>query len=310
MQKLTVYTNHVEQIITDKNLEIDFTNSEFLLLDTEKFDSNGSLDYLIFTLKEESKIQSENIIILEIGLAILNVGIHVLMIFFIFDLLKKQSEKEIQLEKLASIGEFSARLAHDLRNPLTVLKGGLELLFSKNSPNYDKKSLEITDMMKNAISRMAHQLEDVMEFVRTDKISLEKSSMLGVLRSSIEHVSVPESVEITLPGSDYTLNCDESKLEIVFVNLLSNAIDAINDEGKIQIRIKNLDGFLNIEFEDSGSGIDQNNLAKIFEPLFTLKQKGTGLGLTSCKSIVELHGGTINVTTNPTVFSIRLPTNL
>jgi signal transduction histidine kinase len=309
-QKLTVYTDHVEKILREKNLKIDFTDSEFLNLDTEKFDSNGSLDYLIFTLMEESKIQSKNIIILEIGLAILNVGIHIMMIIFILDILQKQSDRQIRLEKFASIGELSARLAHDLRNPLTVIKGGVELLTSKNPSFSDKQSLERIRMVNSAINRMTHQLEDVMDFVRINKLSLEKNSVLGIIQSSIKHVSVPESAEITYPNSDYDLKCDKAKLEIVFVNLLSNALDAIGNEGKIQIRMKSLNGFLNIEFEDSGIGIDQNNLTKIFEPLFTLKQKGTGLGLAICKSIVEQHGGTISVTINPTVFSIKLSANL
>jgi signal transduction histidine kinase len=310
MQKLIVYTNHVEKIIKDGNLEIDFTDLEFLNLDTEKFDSNGSLDYLIFTLMEESKIQSNNIIILEIGLAILNVGIHVMMIIFILDILKKQSAKEIRLEKLASIGELSARLAHDLRNPLTVIKGGMELLLPKNSSVSDKQSIERVKMMENAIYRMTHQLENVMDFVRTSKLSLEKNSVLEIIHSSVKRVSIPDSVEITYPDSDYDLKCDKNKLEIVFVNLLSNALDAINNEGKIKIRMKSTNNFLGIEFEDSGPEINQNDLSKVFEPLFTLKQKGTGLGLASCKNIIEQHNGTIGVITDPTIFSIRLPTNL
>lgn len=291
-------------------MKIDFKDSEFLTLDTEKFDSNGSLDYFIFLLIEESKIQSSNIIILEIGLAILNVGIHVMMIIFILDILRKQSEKEIKLEKLASIGELAARLAHDLRNPLAVLKGGMELLASKEISFSEKQTAKRIEMMKTAMSRMTHQLEDVMDFVRTSKLSLEKISILGVIQSAITRVSVPESVDLTYLDSDYTLNCDKVKLEIVFVNLLSNALDVINNDGKIQIRMKTNDKFLEIELEYSGSGITEKDVSKVFEPLFTLKQKGTGLGLASCKSIVEQHGGTISVTNNPTMFLIKLPTNL
>lgn len=309
-QKLSVYTSHVKEIIKEGTLEIDFTNSEFLNLDTEKFDSNGSLDYLIFTLMEESKIQSNNIIILEIGLAILNVGIHVMMIIFILDILKKQSSKEIRLEKLASIGELSARLAHDLRNPLTVIKGGMELLFPKNSPVSDKQDLERIKMIENAVYRMTHQLENVMDFVRTTKLVLEKNSISEIINSSIKRISVPNSVQIEYPDMDYEIRCDKIKLEIVFVNLISNALDAIKNKGEIKIRMKKIDKFVEIEFEDSGPEIDKNVLPKIFDPLFTLKQKGTGLGLASCKSIIEQHNGTIGVTVNPTTFLIKLPTNL
>jgi len=310
LQKMNVYTNHVEQILEDGDLQIDFTNSEFITLDTEKFDSNGSLDYFISLLDEESRIQSQNIILLEIGLAILNVGIHVMMIIFILDILRKQSEKEIKLEKLAAIGALAARLAHDLRNPLTVLKGGLELLTSNEISFTEKQSAERVKKMKTAMSRMTHQLEDVMDFVRTSKLSLEKTSILGIIQSAITHVSVPDSVDLACTDSDYTLNCDKVKLEIVFVNLLSNALDAINNDGKIQIKMKRNDKFLEIALEDSGKGIAEKDLSHVFEPLFTLKQKGTGLGLASCKSIIEQHGGMISVTNNPTIFLIKLPTNL
>jgi len=310
IEKSTIFTNHVEKILEDGHLDIDFTNNEFVTLDTEKFDSHGSLNYLISIMMEESKIQSNNIIILEIGLAILNVGIHVLMIIFISDILRKQSEKEIKLEKLAAIGALAARLAHDLRNPLAVLKGGMELLTSNEISFTEKQSAERVKMMKTAMSRMTHQLEDVMDFVRTSKLSLEKTSILGIIQSAIKRVSVPDSVDLTCTDSDYTLNCDKVKLEIVFVNLLSNALDAIHNDGKIQIRMKRNDKFLEIELEDSGNGIAEKSLSHVFEPLFTLKQKGTGLGLASCKSIVEQHGGTISVTNNPTVFLIKLDTDL
>ena len=155
-----------------------------------------------------------------------------------------------------------------------------------------------------------HQLEDVLDFVRTSELSLEKSSVLGIIQSSIKRVSMPESVVIRCPNTDYELKCDKVKLEIVFVNILSNALDSINDEGKIQIRMNGLDRFLRIEFEDSGPGIDKHVISKVFDPLFTLKQKGTGLGLASCKNIIEQHNGTISVTNNPTIFSIKLSKNL
>jgi signal transduction histidine kinase len=121
---------------------------------------------------------------------------------------------------------------------------------------------------------------------------------------------MPKSVNLILPDCDYDLKCDKMKLEIVFVNLLSNALDAIHHEGNIKIQMKKIDNFLEIEFEDSGSGIEHDKLEQIFEPLFTLKQKGTGLGLASCKSIVEQHNGTITARNNPTVFSVKLSTNL
>ncbi len=92
-----------------------------------------------------------------------------------------------------------------------------------------------------------------------------------------------------------------------FDNLLNNSIQAINDDGKITIRIIDLENEGEIEVEDSGDGVSDEIISKVFEPLFTTKKKGTGLGLASCKSIVEQHGGVIYVRNNPTVFTIKLP---
>jgi two-component system sensor histidine kinase HydH len=96
-------------------------------------------------------------------------------------------------------------------------------------------------------------------------------------------------------------------LEVVFSNLLKNASQAVNDSGEITIRIidKNDDVF--VEIEDSGPGILETNMEQIFEPLFTTKQTGTGLGLASCKSIIEKHGGTLSVRNKPTVFTVQIP---
>ena len=99
-------------------------------------------------------------------------------------------------------------------------------------------------------------------------------------------------------------------MEIVFVNLLLNAVDAVHREGKIAIRLKSIDNFIEIKVEDSGPGIDSESISQVFEPLFTLKQKGTGLGLASCKNIIEQHDGTIKVSNNPTTFTIMIPSNL
>ena len=119
-----------------------------------------------------------------------------------------------------------------------------------------------------------------------------------------------QQVAIDLPKTDTSLICDASKLEIVFSNLILNAIQAMNGIGSIHIRIKNEEKTITIEIEDTGPGIPQDLLPKIFEPLFTTRQIGTGLGLVSCKSIIEKHGGTLTVQTQTnkgTTFFIELP---
>jgi signal transduction histidine kinase len=111
-----------------------------------------------------------------------------------------------------------------------------------------------------------------------------------------------------MPKNDVKIICDSEQTAVVFENLITNAIQAIGEEkGEISIRFIENDASISIEVEDSGKGINDEDMPKIFEPLFTTKQSGTGLGLASCKKIIAMHNGTINVKNNPTVFSVILP---
>ncbi|WP_428324411.1 two-component system sensor histidine kinase NtrB [Nitrosopumilus sp.] len=308
--KLIIYTNHVEEILKEENPKLNFNNLAFTNLDTAKFDTNGALDYLLSLMLEENEIYSKNLLILQIGLAILNVGVHVMVLLIILDLLRKQSEKEKRLEKLASIGELASRVSHDIRNPLTTIKGVVDLLTSQKSTVTDEKDIQRLELIKKSVTQINHQVEDVLDYVRTNKISLEKASLHEIINQAAKRVSIPDSVDISYPEKDYSIKCDKLKMEIVFVNLLLNAVDAVHRDGKIAVRMKNVDNFIEIQVEDSGPGINSESLSEIFEPLFTLKQKGTGLGLASCKNIIEQHEGSIKVSNNPTTFTIMIPSNL
>jgi signal transduction histidine kinase len=103
------------------------------------------------------------------------------------------------------------------------------------------------------------------------------------------------------------IKCDAEKIEVAIANLLTNSIQAMDGEGTINIRVNDYDKFYIIEIEDSGPGIPEEILSKIFDPLFTTKPKGTGLGLATVKNIVEQHGGSIYVKNKPTIFTISLP---
>ncbi|MDC4231310.1 MAG: HAMP domain-containing histidine kinase [Nitrosopumilus sp.] len=310
VEKLNIFTNHIQEIIDKDYSPNQLAGSEFLILDTEKFDASGSLAYLISLFQREHDLQSSNIIVLEYGFAIFNVGIHVLMIMIILNILKKQSEREVRFQKFASIGELAARISHDLRNPLSVIKMGVDLLISNNPSLPEEKRIARAKMVNNAISRMTHQLEDVMDFVRISNLNLENGSIQEIIDASIRRITIPDSVKLTLPKTDYTLNCDRIRIETVFVNLLTNALDAIDKNGTIEIKFKDTKNYLEIYFQDSGPGIEQENMSKVFEPLFTSKQHGTGLGLASCKNILKEHNGTITFSNNPTTFLLKIPKNL
>jgi signal transduction histidine kinase len=118
---------------------------------------------------------------------------------------------------------------------------------------------------------------------------------------------IPEDIKITLPEEDHIIACDDYQMGIAFNNLILNSIESLEEGGEIKINVNKQPGNITIEFQDSGPGISKNILEKIFEPMFTTKQKGTGLGLASCVRVIKQHKGTINVQNNPTRFLIKLP---
>jgi len=221
--------------------------------------------------------------------------------------LREKTKKLAQAERLSAIGELSARLAHDLRNPLTVLKGVVEIARARTNSGETYFSTKQIDMMERAIARMSNQIDDVLEFVKIQSLHTTKNSLLDTIGLSLAKINKSSNVKIHIPDNSVEFVYDADKLEIVFDNLLNNSIQAINDDGKITIRIVDLENEVEIEVEDSGDGVSDEIISKVFEPLFTTKKKGTGLGLASCKSIVEQHGGSISVRNEPTIFTIKLP---
>ena len=233
------------------------------------------------------------------------------------ELRKKYLEKQVELktdaliksQKMAIIGELTSRLAHDLRNPLSVIKTAHGIM--KEKPKMDlKQRLEYNERIDRSLQRIIHMVNDVLGFVRISDLELGESSTLAILESAIDSIDIPKDIEVVIPTNDFQINCDYRKLEAVFANLLTNSIQAIEKKGKIELRLNDSGDSIKIEVEDTGPGISQSVVPKIFDPLFTTKTNGTGLGLAICKTIIEQHGGTISVKSNPTTFTIILPKNL
>ncbi len=217
--------------------------------------------------------------------------------------------EEHKTKRLSAIGELSARIAHDLRNPLSVVHNTLEIIKFQN-PSFEKDN-------QSKFERMTHQIDEVMEYVVPNPLKLEQNvSLLEVINSSVLNVNA-NGAKIHVPDNDVIIECDPEKLEIVFTNLLLNAAQAMDDCGMICFRIKDHQitgdvqkSYVTIEIEDTGPGIPQSLLDKIFDPLFTTRQMGTGLGLVSCKNIIEKHGGYIDIKTEVnkgTTFIINIP---
>jgi two-component system sensor histidine kinase HydH len=222
--------------------------------------------------------------------------------------IKELSRELVKTERLSAIGELAARLSHDLRNPLSVIKSSVEITMLRNNDKFSTQDKEVMQRINKAIIRMTNQIDDVLNYVKQTPIEKNKVTLSTCIKNVIGWISIPTRIEITVKENDVIIFADEGKLEIVFSNIIRNAIEAIGDNsGSIEIKIQDIGEQVIIEIIDSGEGIKEDNMNMIFEPLYTTKQIGTGLGLVSCKNIIEQHDGKITVKNNPTTFTITLP---
>ena len=224
---------------------------------------------------------------------------------------QKQKISELRLReekaaKLQTIGLLASRLAHDIRNPLSVIKATVEIM--SINKNTDAESNAIA-RINGAISRISYQIDNVLDFVRSKPLVLEDADIATIVNRAIKSMTIPEQISVKHDLSPIKIRCDPKQLEVVFVNLIRNAVEALDGAGVISISAIEKGNFVHISVEDSGKGVPADIMDKIFEPLFTTKQTGTGLGLISCKNIVEMHGGKITVSSNPSIFTVVLPKN-
>ena len=223
------------------------------------------------------------------------------------DTIQRKSNEIIKKERLPMLGTMASRLAHDLKNPLTVVKAYSDILSRQleDKMNYEMKMK--VSKLKNSIADMSNIIEDVLDFSRTVELDMHENSVFKILMTALENVEKPKQISVNINYSDIRIICDSKKIESIFSNLLSNSIQAFDEIGEINVRITDDNNHVFISVEDTGPGILEEDMPRIFEPLFTTKQKGTGLGLSICKNIINLHGGDIIVKNTPTTFIVTLP---
>jgi len=223
---------------------------------------------------------------------------------------KLKTEQLLKGEKLTAIGELSARIAHDMRNPLSIIKNTAEMIKTGHK-NMDSNDKELWNRHERAIYRISHQVDDVLDYVKDRPIKKKPAKISVILHDTLERIEIPDKIKINLQKTEAIIPCDSERLEVVFVNMIMNAIQAIgNKKGEVYINITDEPSdIILISIKDSGPGIPKKLIPKIFDPLFTTRQIGTGLGLPSCKNIIEKHGGSIDVSSpkgKGATFLIRL----
>lgn len=227
--------------------------------------------------------------------------------------LRQREERDREREKrLASLGEMSAVLAHEIKNPLASLKGNAQLLKAmfgaddgiKNPAKAKSKAERVVD---EAV-RLEQLVGDLLEFVRTGEIRRVESDPGAVVReAAISVASATEHLEIDTEAAPKSWSLDSGRIREVIVNLVDNAAAA---GPPVKVTVRGERRRLVIEVADQGPGIAEDDREKIFEPFFTGKTQGTGLGLAVVRRVIEQHGGTISVLANPgggALFRMEIP---
>lgn len=216
-------------------------------------------------------------------------------------------ERERERERrLASLGEMSAVLAHEIKNPLASLKGNAQLLaamLDKARPPGDEadplaKARKKSERVVDEAMRLEQLTNDLLQFVRTGEIRRAPADPGAVVREAAESVAAGGSGELTvdIAGAPRSWSLDAGKIRQVVVNLVDNALAA---GAPVRASVRTAAGQLVIEVADRGPGVPEEERERIFEPFFTGKTQGTGLGLAVVRRVIEQHGGTIAVLANP-----------
>lgn len=217
--------------------------------------------------------------------------------------------KSMKQERFAIMGELSSRIVHDLKNPLTVLKASNDLLRIHKS-NSDEKTIRLLNNQDKALSQMGNQIDEILDFVKSGQTKTKKANIADSMNYLLDSLPIPEEITVKSDLKDVMVDCNPGQIETVFANLIKNAIQAMNSKGKLTVNINSKDKLAQIQISDTGAGIPEEKIEEIFTPLYTTKKEGTGLGLVSCKSIVESYGGKILVKNNPdygVTFTVELP---
>lgn len=229
--------------------------------------------------------------------------------------LEEKQQQLINSSKLASLGEMAGGIAHEINNPLQIISGNIELLELKH-----EKDEELSEI-KSTVSRINKIIEGLRTFSRDEKLSkIEEVKLIDIINDTLSFCKEKFKnkgilIEINI-DSQTTINCNYIEMSRVFLNLLNNSFDAILEESygvkkSIYICSEIMDKTLFIKFYDSGKKITKEVNEKIFTPFFTTKSlgKGTGIGLSLSKGIVEKHGGKLYLNPEPKSFIIEFPVN-
>ncbi len=234
----------------------------------------------------------------------------------ITDITNRKINEELLLksEKLNVVGQLAAGVAHELRNPLTSLKGFLHLLRTNiGNPSESKKYMDIMSMEFDRIQQIINEFlviskPSVVKFeIQNVRFLIEEVISLLETEANLNNVQIDTSIHPNIPS----IRCDANQMKQVFINVIKNAIEAMPNGGSVSVNIRPEDDHhISISIMDEGMGIEKERIDRLGEPFYSTKEKGTGLGLMVCQQIIHSHRGKIIFNSKPekgTTVMITLP---
>jgi len=237
-------------------------------------------------------------------------------IFHDISLIKKAERAALRAEKLAATGRLVRTLAHEVRNPINNINLAAEHLKSLDLPEESNLYLDIVGRNSSRINEL---IKELLNSSRPSEMQMKESVLQSVIDEIVniskDRISLKNiDLQVDYPGDLIIVFWDADKIVLALLNILTNAIEAIeHNNGRISILVKKDKDNIIIEITDNGSGISEENLPRLFEPYYTSKRNGIGLGLASTLNIVQVHGGSIEVSSELnkfTTFNILLPVKL
>lgn len=216
---------------------------------------------------------------------------------------EENNERLIEMKTLSTIGQFAAGIAHEVRNPLTGMKTSIQVLKSRLFKEDNSINERLFDGVISEIERLNELVTDLLHFSRPKAPVFQEAKLVSIIDKTLEGINKiadDKSIKIDFKyQEDIIVWADKYNLEQVFLNLFNNAINSIKSKGVINIIINRLEkdsgDLVQIQVQDNGCGIDEENLKKIFNPFFTTRSKGTGLGLSIVHELIKLNKGKIKI---------------